>query len=267
MEKIIILGTGNAAVTKCYNTCFAIQNKEEYFLIDAGGGNGILTQLEKVNIPITKIHHMFVSHEHTDHVLGVVWMIRMICHELCHGNDLGDVRIYGHDEVLTLLREISEKLLQPKETAFFGNRLQFVEVTDGQTLEIIGCKMKFFDMGSTKAKQFGFVMELPDGQKLTCCGDEPYHEGLRPYAENSKWLLHEAFCLYNEREIFQPYEKHHSTVKDACELAQSLKISNLLLYHTEDGSFPNRKERYSQEGRQFYHQHLVIPDDLETIVL
>lgn len=43
MEKIIILGTGNAAVTKCYNTCFAIQNEDEYFLVDTGGGNGILT--------------------------------------------------------------------------------------------------------------------------------------------------------------------------------------------------------------------------------
>jgi ribonuclease Z len=265
--KLTMLGTGHALVTKYYNTCFVISDDDRYLLVDGGGGNTILRQLELAGIPWYEIRDIFVTHKHTDHLMGIVWMIRMICHELCHGNDLGDVRIYGHDEVLALLQEISEKLLQPKETAFFGNRLQFVEVTDGQTLEIIGRKMKFFDMGSTKAKQFGFVMELPDGQKMTCCGDEPYHEGLRPYAENSKWLLHEAFCLYNEREIFQPYEKHHSTVKDACELAQSLKISNLLLYHTEDGSFPHRKERYSQEGRQFYHQHLVIPDDLETIVL
>ena len=59
MEKIIFLGTGNAAVTKCYNSCFVIQNKEECFLVDAGGGNGILTQLEKAEIPIVNIHHMF----------------------------------------------------------------------------------------------------------------------------------------------------------------------------------------------------------------
>ena len=60
--KLTILGTGNAAVTECYNTCFAIQNKDEYFLIDTGGGNGILTQLEKAGIPIPKIHHIFISH-------------------------------------------------------------------------------------------------------------------------------------------------------------------------------------------------------------
>ena len=51
MEKLIVLGTGNASVTKCYNTCSIIQDeKGKYFMIDAGGGNGILTQLEKVYI-------------------------------------------------------------------------------------------------------------------------------------------------------------------------------------------------------------------------
>ena len=46
-ETLILLGTGNATVTKCFNTCFAIKTGEEYFLVDTGGGNGIMTQLEK----------------------------------------------------------------------------------------------------------------------------------------------------------------------------------------------------------------------------
>ena len=47
MEKLIVLGTGNAQAVHCYNTCFAMQKGEEYFLTDAGGGNGILLALEK----------------------------------------------------------------------------------------------------------------------------------------------------------------------------------------------------------------------------
>ena len=77
-------------------------------------------------------------------------------------------------------------------------------------------------------------MELGGGEKLTCCGDEPYNECERRYAEGSKWLLHEAFCLHSQAGTFKPYEKHHSTVKDACELAERLGVKNLLLYHTED---------------------------------
>lgn len=33
--KLTILGTGNAAVTECYNTCFVLSEKDDYFLVDA----------------------------------------------------------------------------------------------------------------------------------------------------------------------------------------------------------------------------------------
>ena len=56
----------------------------------------------------------------------------------------------------------------------------------------------------------------------------------RPYALGSDLMMHEAFCLYAQADIFDPYKKNHSTVKDACELAEGLGIPNLLLYHTED---------------------------------
>ena len=70
-------------------------------------------------------------------------------------------------------------------------------------------------------------MQLDHNKKLSCCGDEPCHQINEAYIQNSDWLLHEAFCLHSEADIFHPYEKHHSTVKDACQLAQSLNIQNL----------------------------------------
>ena len=44
--KMIMLGTGNATVTQCYNTCFVLQENDRYFLVDGGGGNGLLHQLK-----------------------------------------------------------------------------------------------------------------------------------------------------------------------------------------------------------------------------
>ena len=43
MNKIFVLGTGMATVTKCFNTCFTLYNGEEHFLIDSGGGNGTVS--------------------------------------------------------------------------------------------------------------------------------------------------------------------------------------------------------------------------------
>ena len=70
--------------------------------------------------------------------------------------------------------------------------------------------------------------------------------------------------MYGERDIFKPYEKHHSTVKDACELTEHLKIPNLVLWHTEDKNIAHRKELYGNEGRNYFSGNLLIPDDLES---
>ena len=48
MNKITMLGTGNATVTQCYNTCFVLDTSTTRLLVDAGGGNGVLGQLKKV---------------------------------------------------------------------------------------------------------------------------------------------------------------------------------------------------------------------------
>ena len=52
--KITMLGTGHATVTRCYNTCFVLEQTAGdgtcRLLVDAGGGNGILAQLEKAGI-------------------------------------------------------------------------------------------------------------------------------------------------------------------------------------------------------------------------
>lgn len=263
--KITILGTGNATVTKCYNTCFTISDNEQYFLIDAGGGNGILKILEDKNIPLTAVHDLFVSHEHTDHLLGVIWVIRMIGQAMNQKKYQGDLNVYCHKELAEHLIMFCNIMLVKKVTKHFGERIHFVTAEDGQDLEILGCKLRVFDILSTKMKQYGFVLTYENGKKLTFAGDEPLNEQLFNLAKDSDWLMHEAFCLYSERDIFKPYEKHHSTAKDACELAQKLNIKNLILYHTEDKHITERKALYTSEGKPYFDGNLFVPDDGEEI--
>lgn len=265
--RLTILGTGNALVTECYNTCFVISDEGKHFMVDGGGGNGILTQLKKAGLNWMDMRHIFVTHKHLDHIMGIVWMVRMICQHMRSGVYEGEAYIYSHKEVIELIRSMSKALIRGKDVALLDDRLHLVEVEDGQTLEIIGHKVSFFDIGSTKAKQFGFSMEMNENEKLTCCGDEPYAECAYEYAVHSKWLLHEAFCLYEERDIFNPYEKNHSTVKDACELAAKLDVENLVLYHTVENNLRNRKKLYTEEGKRYYGGNIFVPDDLDVIEL
>ena len=176
MEQLYVFGTGNAIVTRCYNTCFAIKNSDgEYFMVDTGGGNGILRILEDMNVDMKRIHHIFLTHEHTDHLLGIVWLVRMISvlmkKELYDGN----LYIYCHEDLVETVTTVCRLTLQPKFFKAIGDTIHLVAVKDGETRQILNWPVTFFDIHSTKAKQFGFTMTLEQGRRLTCAGDEPYN--------------------------------------------------------------------------------------------
>ena len=267
MERLVVLGTGNAVVTKCFNTCFVLERDEQYWLIDTGGGNGILAALEKAEVPIAGIHDIFITHEHCDHLLGIVWMIRLIATGMKKGPYEGECNIYCHPDLIETIDTIARLTIQGKFYKMLGKRIFLVPVEDGEHRKIIGYDVEFFDIHSTKAKQFGFTTVLKNGKKLTCAGDEPYNEANEEQVRGSAWLLHEAFCLDSQADIFKPYEKHHSTVKDACVLADRLGIENLVLWHTEDKNYENRKVLYMREGKEYYSGNLYVPYDQEKIIL
>ncbi|MGL4293187.1 MAG: MBL fold metallo-hydrolase [Bacteroidales bacterium] len=265
--QLIMLGTGNAAVTRCYNTCFALKNGSEHILTDAGGGNGILIQLNKAGIPLNSIHHIFVTHAHTDHILGVIWMIRSVAQAMKKGEYDGVLTVYGHDKAIHVLEWICRNTLPKTITNYLGNGIHLREITDGESFNIGNIAFTGFDIDSKKEKQFGFSALLPNGKRLACLGDEPYNEVNRRYVEHSDWLLCEAFCLYSDREVFKPYEKHHSTALDAGKLAQELGVKNLLLFHTEDKTLNTRKKNYTKEATSAFSGQVYVPDDLEVILL
>lgn len=267
VEKLTILGTGSAMATKCYNTCFTISDDEEHFLIDAGGGNAILSQLEKANININQIHHMFVSHNHSDHILGAIWIIRTAGQAMLQSQYKGNLNIYAPKGSVEAMKIISSLVLQDKVLNLFDKKIIFHGVNNHEEYEILGRTITFFDIESTKELQFGFKASLLNAKTLTFLGDEPYSSVVQEYSLDVDYLLHEAFCLYEERDLFKPYEKHHATVKDACQNASDLNAKSVVLYHTEDKNITTRKEIYTKEGQSVYKGKIYVPDDLEVINL
>lgn len=265
--KLTMLGTGSAMASACYNTCFALEDGGRTFLVDGGGGNGIFTQLERAGIPTDSIGDLFVTHKHMDHLLGALWVIRHRCQSLASGRAAGPLNVYGHHEVIGILRQMTDWMLVPEQIVFVGEPVRLIPVSNRETRQILGRDVTFFDICSPKALQFGFTLELKDGNRLTCCGDEPLWPGCESHVRGSRWLMLEAFCLYSQQEIFKPYEKHHSTVKDACLTAEAMGAENLILYHTEDKNLPSRRELYTKEGREYFSGNIHVPGDLEVLEL
>lgn len=266
--RLVILGTGNAMATRCYNTCFALcPPGGDILLVDAGGGNGIFRQMEAAALPYERVRHLYLTHGHTDHALGMIWVLRKITALMCAGRYEDDLHVHCHSDAAALLRTICTLMLPGKYTALFDQRVRFHIVADGEQADLLGMAITFFDIHSTKLRQFGFAARLPSGLRLACLGDEPFNPLCGRYVEGCGLLMSEAFCLYADRERFRPYEKHHSTALDAGRIAASLGAESLLLYHTEDETLATRRARYVAEAASVFPGRILVPDDLDAYLL
>ena len=99
------------------------------------------------------------------------------------GSYEGKFKIYCHEELADTITQLCMLTLVKKFTSFLGDRILIKKVKDGEEKNAAGMKLTFFDIHSTKTKQFGFRAGFEDGTRLTCLGDEPYKETARPYAE------------------------------------------------------------------------------------
>ena len=97
--EVTILGSSSALPTaERYPTAQVLNVSERFFLIDCGEGTQI--RLRKFRISFSKIRHVFISHLHGDHYLGLVGFISS-------RNLLGiksDLHIYSHSELMGLIQ-------------------------------------------------------------------------------------------------------------------------------------------------------------------
>lgn len=264
--KITMLGTGHATVTKCYNTCFTISENGKHFLVDAGGGNGILKQLEDANINTSYITSMFISHTHTDHIMGAVWIIRVIGRKYLVEDYETPFNIYGNNEVIDAIRKMCEAVLPEKWNNLFDKKIILNVVDTGVETNILNKKIEFFDINAKKVKQTGFMMWINENDKFTFIGDETCSETTKKYVKNSKWLFADAYMAGKEAEEYDPIQRHHhSTVKFVAELCMELNVENVIMSHTVDTDLKNRKKVFSEDAYKYYNGNVFVPDDLEVI--
>lgn len=266
MSKLIMLGIGNGGTLDLYNTCFVIQNNNGIFLVDTGGSIEIIKRLKKVNIDIKDIKHIFISHSHTDHILGLIWMFKKLGRASINGEIKTKINIYCNDVVYKSIMEVSKHILPEKLVAGILNITDFHILNDGEKIDINGINYTFFDINARGTKQFGFECMI-DEKRLVFLGDETLNPKLYDRVRNADYVMHEAFCLDSEENIFHAYEKNHSTAKSASKVMNDLEARNLILYHTEESHGTDRKRLYTEEAQEKFKGNVYVPDDLEIIEL
>ena len=261
MTKLVMLGVGNGITENLYNTCFVVQNDIGNFLVDTGGSVQLITRLKQAGVNYKDIYHIFISHAHNDHLFGVFWFLKRLTGPISRGELKGKIKIYCNDVVQNAIETIMNVVFSSK---LYRDAIEFVTLNDGDKHYINGIEYTFFDTKAAKIKQYGF--EFTDNNKrVVFLGDETINKDLFPRVKNADYVLHEAFCLDSEEEIFKAYEKKHSTVKTASQVMNNLNVKNLILYHTEETHGEERQKLYLEEGKKVFDGTLIVPNDLDIV--
>ena len=267
MNKLIFLGTGHALTYHCYTTSIALTDDTQYFITDGGGGNGILLQLERAHIDPADIQHIFISHRHTDHLIGLIWLVRIIGHQFDRSGRTTPLHLYGEASVLSIFREVCELLIQGRVIEHFDKDILFHAVKNNETCAIGPWSITFFDIGAVKTIQYGWRAILEDGKSVVFLGDEPLSDQGLSNAKNADYLIHEAMCLESDAPLYHPHRIHHSTVVDAAHNAMRANAKHLILFHCDDHHLTSRKAQFCAEARVHFDGPVDTPNDLDEIIL
>ena len=267
MDKLIFLGTGHALAYHCYTTCLALTDGAHTFVTDGGGGNGVFMQMERANMRPDEVTDLFISHAHTDHLIGAIWLVRVIGHQFDRSGRTTPLHVYGHASVLETFRTICNLLVGGQVLSHFDKDIIFHAVESGDTHTIGHWQVTFFDTGAAKTTLYGWRATLENGKTLVFLGDEPLTDVGLPYAKDADYLVHEAMCLEADADKYHPHRIHHSSVVDAANNATRAGAKHLILFHAEDKDLDTRKARYTAEAAAHFDGPVDAPDDLDVFIL
>lgn len=285
--QVHILGCSAATPTSLRHTTsqvLAYHNK--YFLLDCG--EGAQMQLRRLKLPLMKIDHIFISHLHGDHYLGLPGLLFSL-HLLGRKKDLHIYAPKGIEQIISVQFTLSELVplynivyhdISRGEECIYEDRYLTVE-----TMEMthrIPCFGFLFREKSPKrnlrkesilqysiprdqmdAIKEGADLHLPGGktisnQKITIepprarayafCSDTAYSEAFLHQISGADLMYHEATFLADKAAIAA--EKTHSTTIEAATLAQKAGAGQLLLGHYS--ARYNDLQEFTREARQVF---------------
>lgn len=146
--ELTILGTSSALPTSNrYPTAQVLNVLGRFFLIDCG--EGTQTQMRKYKTGFSKINHIFISHLHGDHILGLPGLLSTMV-LLGRTNDL---HLYSHSD------------LQP----FIATQLQFF-YPEGMSFKIIFHPLNFRKEQKIYEDKKVSIFSFPLVHRIPTCG-------------------------------------------------------------------------------------------------
>ncbi len=274
--RVTLLGTGSPPPSmRRFGPGVLVQAGGQHLLIDSG--RGVTQRLLQVGLTVGAIEALFITHLHSDHVVGIpdLWLTGWL--EAGFGQRKGPFRVFGPAGSQNLMdglvkaydwdikARIADQKLDPANL-----RPEVTEIRQGVIYDKNGVKVTAFDVdhGELLKPAFGFRIDY-GSRSVTISGDTRFSENLISHATGTDLLIHQVAAVREEllaSPVFKSILSHHTKPDEAGTVFTRVKPKLAVYYHLSLLGTPKVPSVTEQEvvemTRKTYAGPLLVGEDL-----
>jgi len=280
--KVTLLGTGTPTPRlTSFSASTLVEAGPEKLLFDLGRGSTI--RLFQEHIPLGAITAHFITHLHSDHIVGLpdMWLSGWI--GTPWASRKSPMVVYGPKGTVAMTENLTKAFsedirireddehLPPAGVAFAAHDIGPGPVYDNNGVKVTAIEVNH---GDKIKPAFGYVIEY-DGKKVVLSGDTRYDERVANAAKGADLLVHEVAII--EPELSKNYpsyrdiENHHSSPEDAGRIftlaKPKLAVFSHIVFATLKPVADVPEAALIARTRTTYRGPLVVGHDLTSIVI
>ena len=279
--KVTLLGTGSPIPRiERFGPGTLVEAGGERLLIDCG--RGVTIRLWQLHMPLSSITAVFLTHLHSDHVVGIpdLWLTGWLPPPF--GQRTSAFRIWGPvgtKEMMANLErayswDIQTRIADEKRSKE-GIAIIAEDIHEGVVYEKNGVKVTAFDVdhGELIKPALGYRIDY-GGRSVVISGDTRPNENLVRYAKGADVLIHEVAqapaAQLRRSDAARRIIGHHTTPEEAGRIFSRVKprlavYSHIALLTTESGVAAPTENDVVAGTRTTYDGPLEVGEDLTTI--
>lgn len=279
--KVTLLGTG-APVPSIdrFGPSILVEAGNQKLLFDCG--RGASQRLWQLKIPLGQVNAMFLTHLHSDHVVGIpdVWLTGWI--PAVYGRRVTPFQVFGpegtKDMMENLIKAFSWDInirTMEKNKADSGAMVNAIDIAEGFIWEKSGVKVTPFTVRHSDFidSALGYRIDYA-GHSVILSGDTRYSENLIRYGKGADVVIHEVAAAQEDSIRNSPLVNQilgfHTTPEDAARVFEQIKprlavYSHIVLLTSDPAVPPPTTNDLMRRTQKRYKGSVYIGEDLLTI--
>jgi ribonuclease Z len=269
--KVTLLGTGYPQPRMDrFGPSILVEAGQKKLLFDCG--RGATQRIEQIRIPFTQIDALFLTHLHSDHVVGIpdLWLTGW-----ARGRKV-PLEVWGPAGTKDMMSHLKEAFQfdiqirqQDDKLPALGVDVHAKDIEHGVVYDNAGIKVTAFTVDHGQVKPaLGYRIDFA-GHSVVLSGDTRYSENLIRFSQGADVLIHEvidpeAFRAKNpsmSEERLRAIAGHHTTAEQAGTIFSRVKPKLAVYSHIVPGDTTS----LIPLTRKTYSGPLEVGEDLMTI--